>query len=161
MHVTKAHSGGEVELHSFSIHDAGFYSSASHSGRITDRKPVIKHWIRDWRDKELIWALFRSNETVSSAASRIERRFTIGPDNSLVTILTTLSRFLRKSSDRKETSPCVKCVPYYTYKAYSKFNVHGCVHRNNIIVYKSQNYAHVTEIILSDNCSTCFGRIIF
>ena len=28
-------------------------------------------------------------------------------------------------------------------------------HRNNILVYKSQ---HVTEFILSDNFSTCFGR---
>ena len=29
---------------------------------------------------------------------------------------------------------------------------------NNILVYKSQQDAHVTEFILSDNCSTCFGR---
>jgi hypothetical protein len=29
----------------------------------------------------------------------------------------------------------------------SKFNVHGSVHRNNIIVYKSQQDAHVTEFI--------------
>jgi hypothetical protein len=27
-----------------------------------------------------------------------------------------------------------------------------------ILVYKSQQDAHVTEFILSDNCSTCFGR---
>jgi len=26
-----------------------------------------------------------------------------------------------------------------------------------ILVYKSQQDAHVTEFILSDNCSTCFG----
>jgi len=32
------------------------------------------------------------------------------------------------------------------------------VHRNNILIYKSQQDAHVTEFILSDNCSTCFGR---
>ena len=32
------------------------------------------------------------------------------------------------------------------------------MHRNNILVYKSQQDAHVTEFILSDNCSTCFGR---
>jgi hypothetical protein len=32
------------------------------------------------------------------------------------------------------------------------------VHRNNILLYKSQQYVHVTEFILSDNCSTCFGR---
>ena len=34
------------------------------------------------------------------------------------------------------------------------FNVHGSVHRNNILVYKPQQDAHVTEFILSDNCST-------
>jgi hypothetical protein len=39
-----------------------------------------------------------------------------------------------------------------------KFNIHGSVQRNNIILYKSQQDAHVTEFILSDNCSTCFGR---
>jgi hypothetical protein len=38
------------------------------------------------------------------------------------------------------------------------FNVHGSVHRNNILVYKSQEDAQITEFILSDNCSTCFGR---
>jgi hypothetical protein len=32
------------------------------------------------------------------------------------------------------------------------------VHRNNILVYKSQQDAQVTEFILSENCSTCFGR---
>jgi hypothetical protein len=32
------------------------------------------------------------------------------------------------------------------------------VHRNNILLYKSQKATHVTEFILSDNCSTCFGR---
>jgi hypothetical protein len=41
-----------------------------------------------------------------------------------------------------------------------KFKVHGSVHRNNILVYKSQQDAHVTEFILSDNCSTCFGHHI-
>ena len=39
-----------------------------------------------------------------------------------------------------------------------KFNINGSVHRNNILLYKSQQDAHVTEFILSDNCSTCFGR---
>jgi hypothetical protein len=39
----------------------------------------------------------------------------------------------------------------------NKFNVHGSVHRNKILVYKSQQDAYVTEFILSDNCSTCFG----
>jgi len=32
------------------------------------------------------------------------------------------------------------------------------VHRKNILLYKSQQDVHVTEFILSDNCSTCFGR---
>jgi hypothetical protein len=29
---------------------------------------------------------------------------------------------------------------------------------NCIVLYKFQQDAHVTEFILSDNCSTCFGR---
>jgi len=29
---------------------------------------------------------------------------------------------------------------------------------NPFLIYKSQQDAHVTEFILSDNCSTCFGR---
>jgi hypothetical protein len=41
-----------------------------------------------------------------------------------------------------------------------KFNVYGSVRRNNILVYKSQQDAHVTEFILSDNCSTCSGVTI-
>jgi hypothetical protein len=32
------------------------------------------------------------------------------------------------------------------------------VHHNNILLNKSQQDAHVTEFILSDICSTCFGR---
>jgi hypothetical protein len=28
----------------------------------------------------------------------------------------------------------------------------------NLLLYKSQQDAHFTEFILSDNCSTCFGR---
>jgi len=32
------------------------------------------------------------------------------------------------------------------------------MHRNNILLYKSQQDAHVTEFILSASCSTCFGR---
>jgi hypothetical protein len=39
-----------------------------------------------------------------------------------------------------------------------KFNVYGSVHRNNILVYKCQQDAQVTEFILSASCSTCFGR---
>ena len=35
----------------------------------------------------------------------------------------------------------------------NRFNMHGPVHRN-ILIYKSQQDAHVTEIILSDDCST-------
>jgi len=38
------------------------------------------------------------------------------------------------------------------------FNIHGSVHRNNILIHKSQQDAHVAEFILTDNCSTCFGR---
>jgi hypothetical protein len=38
------------------------------------------------------------------------------------------------------------------------FNIHGSVPRNNILLYKPQQGAHVTEFILSDSCSTCFGR---
>jgi len=38
------------------------------------------------------------------------------------------------------------------------FNIHGSVHRNDILLYKSQRDAHATEFILSDNCSKCFGR---
>ena len=37
------------------------------------------------------------------------------------------------------------------------FNVHGSVHRNNILIQKSQQNAYVTEIILFEDCSTCFG----
>jgi hypothetical protein len=28
----------------------------------------------------------------------------------------------------------------------------------HILLHKSQQDAHITEFILSDNCSTCFGR---
>ena len=45
----------------------------------------------------------------------------IGSDNNLATISTTLSRFPRKLSDRKGKALFVKCVLYYTYKAYSKY----------------------------------------
>ena len=43
------------------------------------------------------------------------------------------------------------------------YNVRGSVHRNNILIYiyiyiYIQQDAHVTEFILSDNCSTCFGH---
>jgi len=31
------------------------------------------------------------------------------------------------------------------------------VHCNNILLYKSQQGAYVTQFILSDNCSTYFG----
>ena len=37
------------------------------------------------------------------------------------------------------------------------FNIHGSLHRNNILLYKFQQDVHVTKFILSDNCSTCFG----
>jgi hypothetical protein len=42
-------------------------------------------------------------------------------------------------------------------KQFFGFNVHGSVHRNNILIYKSQQDEHVTEFILSDNCSTSLG----
>jgi hypothetical protein len=32
------------------------------------------------------------------------------------------------------------------------------MHRNNILIYKSQQDAYVTEFILSDNCSTYLGH---
>jgi hypothetical protein len=38
------------------------------------------------------------------------------------------------------------------------FNIDGSVHHNNILLYKSQLDAHIIEFILSDSCSTCFGR---
>ena len=37
-----------------------------------------------------------------------------------------------------------------------RFNTYGSVHSNNILLYKSQQDAHVTQFILSDNCSTYF-----
>jgi hypothetical protein len=48
---------------------------------------------------------------------------------------------------------------YYTFEEDNtfKFNIHGSVRRNNILIEKSQQDAHVTEFILSDVCSTCFG----
>jgi hypothetical protein len=39
----------------------------------------------------------------------------------------------------------------------SKFNIHGSVHRNNILLYISHQDAHFSEFILSDKCSTYFG----
>jgi len=36
------------------------------------------------------------------------------------------------------------------------FNIRGSVHRNNILIQKSQQVAHVTDFILSDDYSTCF-----
>jgi hypothetical protein len=51
-------------------------------------------------------------------------------------------------------------ISYYTFSVldYYFFNIHGSVHRNNILLYKYQQDSHVTEFILSDNWSTCFGR---
>jgi hypothetical protein len=40
----------------------------------------------------------------------------------------------------------------------SIFNIYGFLQRSNILVYKSQHDAHVTEFNLSGNCSTRFGR---
>jgi hypothetical protein len=39
----------------------------------------------------------------------------------------------------------------------NSFNIHESVHRNNILIQNSQQDAHVTVFILSDDCSTCFG----
>jgi len=36
------------------------------------------------------------------------------------------------------------------------FNVHGSVHRNNILIYIQQD-ANFTQFILSGNCPTCYG----
>jgi len=46
---------------------------------------------------------------------------------------------------------------YTNCRTQSKYNIHGSVHRNNILIQKSQQEAHVTEFILPDDCSTCFG----
>ena len=45
----------------------------------------------------------------------------------------------------------------FIYNYFIMFNVHGSMHRSNILVCKSQQDAQVTKFILSENCSTCFG----
>jgi len=37
------------------------------------------------------------------------------------------------------------------------FNIYGSMYHNNILIQKSQQDARVTEFILYDDCSTCFG----
>ena len=55
------------------------------------------------------------------------------------------------------TGRCTSMRPFLflwrQYVSILQSNIHGSMHRNN----KSQQVAHVTEFILSDNCSTCFG----
>jgi len=48
---------------------------------------------------------------------------------------------------------------FIVYEVFSK----DCLKRKprweyNILIYKSQQDAHAAKFILSDNCSTCFGR---
>jgi len=44
-----------------------------------------------------------------------------------------------------------------TYIFLGGFNVHGSVHRNNILIYIYPTRCNVRQFILSVNCSTCFG----
>jgi hypothetical protein len=46
-----------------------------------------------------------------------------------------------------------RCVIVYVIK----YDVVTITLHTNIIIYKSQQDTHVTELILSDKCSTCFG----
>jgi hypothetical protein len=43
-------------------------------------------------------------------------------------------------------------------KRFNIFNIHGSVNCSSIPIQNSQQDAHVTEFIVSDSCSTCFGR---
>ena len=63
----------------------------------------------------------------------------------------------RQAANVKEITPL-----YFKWMKYSSnplnfllYNTKIC---NNILIQKSQQDAHVTEFILSDDCSTCFGR---
>jgi hypothetical protein len=56
------------------------------------------------------------------------------------------------------TSALLGCYAAHVGSYLPTFNVHGSGHRNNILIYKYQQDAHVTEFILSDNYSTCFGH---
>ena len=47
---------------------------------------------------------------------------------------------------------------YKTTVTTASGNCYTVLLQRTILVYKSQQDAHVTEFILSDNCSTCFGR---
>jgi len=42
-------------------------------------------------------------------------------------------------------------------EVFHDFNVHGSVHRYNILIYVNPTRYNVTQFILSGNCSTCFG----
>jgi hypothetical protein len=61
---------------------------------------------------------------------------------------------------RLHDTALIFCGHISTFKCDNKsiFNVYWSVHRNNILVYKSQQDAQVTEFILFDNFSTSFGR---
>jgi hypothetical protein len=66
--------------------------------------------------------------------------------------------FMDDECDNCETSILTSIISTAGHYTSREFNIHGSVHRNNILLYKSQQDAHVTEFILSDNCSTCCGR---
>jgi len=46
---------------------------------------------------------------------------------------------------------------HFLFVSRIRVNIHESVHRNNILIQKSQQDAHVREFILSDDCSKCFG----
>ena len=66
----------------------------------------------------------------------------------------------RNKHTKKNCAPSWLYLQYYTrmHGQQNIFNIHRSVHRNNILLYKSQQDAHITEFILSDNRSTCFGH---
>jgi len=45
---------------------------------------------------------------------------------------------------------------YRVHIIFCFFNVHGSVHRNNILIYMQQ-VATLHSLFISGNCSTCFG----
>jgi hypothetical protein len=58
---------------------------------------------------------------------------------------TTVANRLHKLCDF-----CILLEIYTRITVDHNFNVHGSMHPNNILLYKSQQDAHVTEFILSD-----------
>jgi hypothetical protein len=67
----------------------------------------------------------------------------------------THNKCIARIADSKSTRS--KQSSYDTTNNKPQFNIHGSVHCNNILIQKFQQDAHVTEFILSDDCSTCFG----